>query len=1002
MKPRAIPENSIPKESADAGLALLNHSPIPTLLMAGRDHIVRQANPAFGELMHLPPGNFLNRPISETLRDQRECLEALKRVRLTGNPENLHTPHFLKAPPHCLQYTLWKAGAEIVMQVKECEEPHPQMVAVNEALVLGSLRQHELTEAADTLNAELRIQIDERIRAETALRVSEEFARSVIASSPDCINTLDPSGVLLAFLRGAYELLGTEDVHHFLSRSWIDLWQGEDREAARAAVATAAAGGQGAFIGHFHPLQTEPKWWDVKISGIPDADGRIHQLLAVSRDVTAHKQQEIADALLADVSLDLVRSTNVGEMMGITSAKIGAHLDLRICAFFELKDGTAEELTLVHEWHREDSPDLAATYRLADFVNEEFVSTAKGGEVIVVCDTATDPRTLPARFAALQIASFICVPLLRDGEWRFALAVYHSSPRLWREDEIQLVRELTARIWTRLQQLRAEQALRESEERYRQLFNSIDEGFCVVEMIFNKRHRPVDYRFLEVNPSFEKETGLHDPVGKRIRELVPTLEKYWFETYGQVALTGEPVRFVHLAKSMDQRWFDFYAFRLGGNGSHKVAILFTNITSRKHTQDSLLASEALQMDIINSLPAHIAVLDKQGRITKVNEPWIRFAQQNGGLSEEKIGVGADYFAACRAASEAGDALARSTLAGLKSILSGRKNHFSIIYPCDLPDQSRWFSMEIFRLGKDNEGIIVSHTDITARILAEKAQGTLEAMTASNQKLKQEITSRQAVEEALRLTEQKQTLLLAESRQLQKQLRDTSHQILRVQEEERLRISRELHDVITQTLVGINVHVAALAHAEPGISSEFSQKITRTHRMVEKAIDTVHHFARELRPTVLDDLGLIPALHAYLKTFIEETGVRASLKISATIEKSSSEVLTVLFRVVQESLINVARHANANCVSVTIEIVKKTILLQVTDDGRGFDVDATTTATAHNRLGLLGMRERVEMLGGTFCIQSAPGQSTTVHVQLNTTGAPNSRRKKTSPNTSLEC
>ncbi|MFP5269145.1 PAS domain-containing protein [Coleofasciculus sp.] len=105
----------------------------------------------------------------------------------------------------------------------------------------------------------------------------------------------------------------------------------------------------------------------------------------------------------------------------------------------------------------------------------------------------------------------------------------------------------------------AEETLRRSEERYRTLFESIDEGFCVIKMLFDENGRPVDYRFLEVNSMFEKQTGLEQVEGKTVRQLIPNHEDHWFEIYGTVALTGEPVRFENGSESMN-RWFDVYAF----------------------------------------------------------------------------------------------------------------------------------------------------------------------------------------------------------------------------------------------------------------------------------------------------------------------------------------------------------------------------------------------------------------------------------------------------------
>ena len=272
-------------------------------------------------------------------------------------------------------------------------------------------------------------------------------------------------------------------------------------------------------------------------------------------------------------------------------------------------------------------------------------------------------------------------------------------------------------------------------------------------------------------------------------------------------------------------------------------------------------------------------------------------------------------------------------------------------------------------------------DITGRKKAEIAQRRLDVMTASNLKLKQEIVRRQTVEEALHKTEQEQSRLLKQSHLQQEQLRDLSRQILHAQEEERKRISRELHDVITQTLVGINVHLAALSQGAAGNPASLQQKIARTQRLVEKSVGIVHQFARELRPTVLDDLGLIPALQAYLKGFMEDTGVRTSLKAFAGIEKSPGTLLTLLYRVAQEALTNVARHAKASQVEVSILNLEGVVCMEIKDNGQGFELDATSGAKKNKRLGLLGMKERVEMAGGTFRVESAPGKSTTVRVEI---------------------
>ena len=133
----------------------------------------------------------------------------------------------------------------------------------------------------------------------------------------------------------------------------------------------------------------------------------------------------------------------------------------------------------------------------------------------------------------------------------------------------------------------ADLALRQSEESYRSLFESIDAGFCIVEMKFDEAERATDYKILELNPAFERQTGLQNALGKWVSEIAPDLERHWYDTYGRVALTGEPARFENHAASFDDRWYDVHAYRVGAPDDHRVAILFNNISDRKRSEQAL-------------------------------------------------------------------------------------------------------------------------------------------------------------------------------------------------------------------------------------------------------------------------------------------------------------------------------------------------------------------------------------------------------------------------------
>jgi signal transduction histidine kinase len=255
------------------------------------------------------------------------------------------------------------------------------------------------------------------------------------------------------------------------------------------------------------------------------------------------------------------------------------------------------------------------------------------------------------------------------------------------------------------------------------------------------------------------------------------------------------------------------------------------------------------------------------------------------------------------------------------------------------------------------------------------------LSSSNRQLKEEITQRKSVEESLRKSQQHYGQLLEQSRVMQEQLRLLSRQLLSAQEEERRKISRELHDVIAQTLTSINIRLATLKKEAALNIKGLDRSIGRTQKLVEHSVNVVHQFARELRPTVLDDLGLIPALHTFMKTFREETGISVSLSAFAAVEKVNGNKRTALYRVAQEALTNVARHAQATQADVQIQKLDGAICMKIKDNGKGFQEQQILHGKKSKRLGLLGMRERLQMVGGNFSVSSTRGKGTTILAQI---------------------
>ena len=214
---------------------------------------------------------------------------------------------------------------------------------------------------------------------------------------------------------------------------------------------------------------------------------------------------------------------------------------------------------------------------------------------------------------------------------------------------------------------------------------------------------------------------------------------------------------------------------------------------------------------------------------------------------------------------------------------------------------------------------------------------------------------------------------------QNRLQSITKGILRTQEEERAKISRDLHDGIGQELTALKMNLDVIStNVEKGLTPENQDRWLEARNLSEQTLQDVRELSRILRPRMLDDLGLFPTLRWYVRNFTKRVNIPVELGLEGEEEKLNPETQTILFRIVQEALNNVAKHSRAKTAAVSLECTEQQAHLRIADDGIGFDPDQSSTEMGS---GLAGMRDRVGLYRGTFAVYSEPQKGTRVEVLL---------------------
>lgn len=461
----------------------------------------------------------------------------------------------------------------------------------------------------------------------------------------------------------------------------------------------------------------------------------------------------------------------------------------------------------------------------------------------------------------------------------------------------------------------AESAREAAELRYKQIFENVGEG------IFQSTP---DGRYLTVNPGLAHIHGFDSP-----RELIESCRDISREIYVDPARREEFKRLLELHDTV--RGFEHQSFRKDGrriwlsvnaravrDEQGNIAYYegtVQDISERKKAEEALRESEERYRELFENSKDAIYVHDMSGRYTSVN----RAAEKLSGYTREE--------------------------------LIGR--HFSSLVT---PEYARQVREQLCRKLESNG----------------ESTYEVELITRHGRRIPVEVSSRLIIENNLPIGVQGCMRDISERKRVQEASRTYARRLLEAQEAERRRISLELHDQVGQilTAVKMNLHALQKRCSAPEILASIEENLS----VIDEAVDQVRDLSVDLRPLLLDDFGLVVAVRWYLHRQAKKSGVGVEL-VSQSLQDDDrfpATLETACFRIMQEGVTNILRHAGANCISVRLERTGDDLLLVIGDDGVGFDVKSVRAAgPATATLGLRGMEERAQAVGGTLKINSAP-------------------------------
>ncbi len=812
--------------------------------------------------------------------------------------------------------------------------------------------------------------VTERKRAEDELRQSKEELQGVMASIPDYLWSVevDSGGNWnFRYLSSVVEKITGRPREFYLQgpEAWLSTVHPDDRRRMHSALER-IQGGQDMRQDYEYRIVL-PKGavrWVRASAKVQRHKGGI-RIDGVVSDITERKQAE--EALIRQAAFDELMTqilagfatcpycdvdTSVTAALQATAEFIG--VDRAFVVMLSPNQGT---WSTTHEWYGPSTSPRLQHYQNIPFGTFPWSEGRILADEVIRVNTWDDlpPEALEERQsygAEDALLSLLKVPIkTAAGEVRGCVGL-HSKARtmVWSDTDVAQVKMVGDAIANVIERKRAEEALRQSEQRYRDFISHSNEGVWRVEL---EQPVPLDLpeeesleRILqyghvaECNLAHARNLGLSAPeelLGKRLGDLIPlgdsgkeTIDS--FRSAVRSRFQGRTVEFRTLDKTGNPKYLFRTETPIVENGRLvRVWGMTRDVTQLKLAEEQLRKSEERWRAVFENSAAGIAVSDPAStRILSANAAF----QKMLGYSEEELRALSFLDITHENDREANRRL-------LTELLEGRRPSYEM--------QKRY---------RRKDGNL-----IWASIQVSMVPGT-QSIPRFCMAIVENIAERKRAQEELQHSFQ--------------QLRALTARLQGIREEERKSVAREIHDELGQALTAIKIDLASLMRELPADQEQQRRRTDSILELVDQTIQSVRRISTELRPGILDDLGLVAALEWAAEEFETRTGTRCRLDLPGDDTEIDQERATAMFRIFQETLTNVARHAKASEVGVRLAKDNGDLTLEVHDNGRGIDEEELS---AGGSLGILGMRERAALLGGELGIVGSPKKGTIVTVRI---------------------